>query len=267
MQRLFTTSTGLGSGPLELIVNRLVASERTRGRPWSRSLQQRAIIVCVALRTNLTIRELGEIFAISKSQIHRILVDLVPRMAALLAVNVDRRASWVLDGTLIPTRDHATAGKSKNYRWSCNVQVLIRRRDLRIICVAGGGPGNRNDVVHYRNSDVEALSRARSRARRWWLSRASRSVSRRDFEAAVSFATPPGGDIDVDELASNTRSQDSRIGACFAITDAEGAISSTRFERSPYFTMSASNCGTTLSLQAGRTSAARRSALPRRSRC
>lgn len=163
MQRLFTTSTGLGTGPLAFIVERLVASERGRGRPWSCSLQQRAIIVCVALRTNLTIRELAEIFAISKSQVHRILGDLVPRLAALFAVNVDRRASWVVDGTLVPTRDHAAAGKSKNYRWSCNVQLLVRQRNLRIICVAGGGPGNRNDVVHYRNSDVEALCRDHGR--------------------------------------------------------------------------------------------------------
>ena len=162
MLRLFTT-TGLGVAELEHLVGRLVASERARGRPWSCSLEQRVIIVCVALRTNLTLRELGEIFAISKSQVHRILADLVPRLAALLAVNVDRRASWVVDGTLIPTRDHTAAGKSKNYRWSCNVQVLIRRRDLRIISVAGGGPGNRNDVVHYRGSEIEALCRHHGR--------------------------------------------------------------------------------------------------------
>jgi hypothetical protein len=61
---------------------------------------------------------------------------------------------------------------------------------------------------------------------------ASWSLSRRDFEAAVSFATPPGDGIDVDEHASSTRSQDSRIGGCFAITDGEGATSSTP---SPYF--------------------------------
>jgi len=163
MQRLFTASTGLGVGPLEVIVDRLVASEPARGRPWSCSLRRRTTIVCIALRTNLTIRELAAVFAISKSQVHRILVDLVPRLGALLAVNRDRRMSWVVDGTLIPTRDHAVAGKSKNYRWSCNMQVLIRQRDLQIVCVAGGGPGNRNDVVHYRDSDVEELCRDHGR--------------------------------------------------------------------------------------------------------
>lgn len=163
MQRLFTASTGLGVGRLEALVDRLVGSEPARGRPWSRSLRRRTVIVCVALRTNLTIRELAAVFSISKSQIHRILVDLVPRLAALLVVNHDRRWSWIVDGTLIPTRDHAVAGKSKNYRWSCNMQVLIRQRDLQIVCVAGGGSGNRNDVVHYRGSGVEALCRIHGR--------------------------------------------------------------------------------------------------------
>jgi len=59
------------------------------------------------------------------------------------ATNVcqDQRESWVVDGTLIPTRDHRRAARSKNYRWSCNAQVIIRRRDLRVIATtAGGGP-------------------------------------------------------------------------------------------------------------------------------
>ena len=163
MQRFFTAATGLDVDTLEVLVDRLVASESARGRPWSCSLRRRTIIVCVALRTNLTIRELAAIFAISKSQVHRILGDLVPRLAALLTMNHDRRLSWVVDGTLIPTRDHAVAAKSKNYRWSCNMQVLARQRDLQIVCVAGGGPGNRNDVVHYRGSDVEALCRDHGR--------------------------------------------------------------------------------------------------------
>ena len=70
----------------------------------------------------------------------------------------DRRRSWIVDGTLIPTRDHVTAARSKNYRWSCNVQVLVRR-DLRVIAVGGGGPGNRNDPIHYRGSAIELLCR------------------------------------------------------------------------------------------------------------
>jgi len=117
------------------------------------------------LRTNLTVRELGAVFGISKSQAHRIVADLTLRLAALLdhTVDRDRRWSWVVDGTLVPTRDHSTAAKSKNYRWSSNAQVLVRRVDLRVIAVAGGGPGNRNDPVHYRGSEVEAMCRLHKR--------------------------------------------------------------------------------------------------------
>jgi len=123
------------------------------------------LVACVALRTNLTVRELAAIFAISKSQAHRIVADLVPRIAALLHRTViwSRRWSWIVDGTLIPTRDHRRAAKSKNYRWSCNAQVLIRRADLRIIAVSAGGAGNRNDVVHYRATPIEALCRRHQR--------------------------------------------------------------------------------------------------------
>ena len=63
----------------------------------------------------------------------------------------------MVDGTLIATRDHCYAAKSKNYRWSCNAQILIRRRDLAVIASVAGGPGNRNDVVHYRGSTIERL--------------------------------------------------------------------------------------------------------------
>ena len=93
------------------------------------------LVACAALRTNLIMRELGACFAIS----------------------------WVVDGTLIPTRDHSHAAKSKNDRWSCNAQIWIRRRDLRIVAKTAGGPGNRNDLVHYRGSRIEAPCRAHGR--------------------------------------------------------------------------------------------------------
>jgi hypothetical protein len=69
----------------------------------------------------------------------------------------------VVDGTLIPTRDHRRAARSKNDRWSCNAQILVRRRDLRIVATSAGGPGNRNDPVHDRGSRVEMLCQAHGR--------------------------------------------------------------------------------------------------------
>ena len=102
-----------------------------RARRWRLPLQERLLLTAVALRTNLTVRQ--------------------------LAVDLDRRWSWTLDGTLVPTRDHRTAGESKNYRYSTNAQVLARRTDLTIVAIDGGGPGNRNDVVHYRDSHLQPL--------------------------------------------------------------------------------------------------------------
>lgn len=149
---------------LAAVIRRLPFEPR-RGRPWSCSLTRRILIVCAALRTNLTIRELAASFAISKSAVHRILSTMTPRLAALGAQNRpnDRRESWVVDGTLIPTRDHRRAARSKNYRWSCNAQIVIRRRDLRIIATTAGGPGNRNDPVHYRGSSIETLCQQQGR--------------------------------------------------------------------------------------------------------
>jgi hypothetical protein len=116
------------------------------------------LIACAALRTNLTIRELAASFMISKSAVHRIVSTITPLLAALAHDTCprDRRESWVVDGTLLPTRDHRRAARSKNYRWSCNAQLLIRRRDLTVVATVAGGPGNRNDTVHYRGSTIEA---------------------------------------------------------------------------------------------------------------
>ena len=130
---------------------------------WSCSLRHRLLITCTALRTNLTFRELAAVFGVSKSAVHRIVADLTPKLAQIERSTLERRSTWILDGTLIPTRDHSSAAKSKNYRWSCNAQLLVRHRDLRIVAIHAGGPGNRNDPVHYRGSAIEVLCRQHGR--------------------------------------------------------------------------------------------------------
>jgi hypothetical protein len=147
---------------VDAIIDRLV--ERRAGRPWSRTLRQRVLIVCAALRTNLTFRELAAVFRISTSAAHRMVTSLVPQLAVIAyRPTDDRRFSWIVDGTLIPTRDHLRATRSKNYRYSCNAQLLVRRRDLQVVAIAAGGPGHRNDPVHYRGSCIEALCREHGR--------------------------------------------------------------------------------------------------------
>jgi hypothetical protein len=153
------------SRPELAFVMRRLPSERRRGRPWSRTLRHRVLIACAALRTNLTMRELAAVFQISKSMAHRIVATITPKLAALVreSSSRDRRWSWIVDGTLIPTRDHSHAATSKNYRYSCNAQVLIRRRDLEVVATAAGGPGNRNDPVHYRGSKIQTLCKRHGR--------------------------------------------------------------------------------------------------------
>lgn len=148
------------------VVQRIGPPSRGRGRPWGQPLRLRVLVVCAALRTNLTLRELAAVTRISKSSVHRIVATLVPVLAALAQTDGathDRRRTWIVDGTLVPTRDHRTAARSKNYRWSGNAQLLIRYRDLVIVATAAGGPGNRNDPFHYRGSDVERHARQHGR--------------------------------------------------------------------------------------------------------
>lgn len=140
-----------------------IAADPRRGRPWSCSRRRRILVTCAALRTNLTIRELAALFHLSKSAVHRIVAAMTPMLAALESRTRDRRWAWVVDGTLIPTRDHRAAARSKNYRWSCNAQILIRRHDLRVIATVAGTPGNRNDPIHYRGSRIEVLCKDHGR--------------------------------------------------------------------------------------------------------
>jgi hypothetical protein len=125
--------------------------DRRRGRPWGLTFADRVLVVTLALRTNLTERQLAALFDVSQSTIDRVIRDLTPHVAALLGPPpTDRRELWVVDGTLVPVRDHTRSAISKNYRRSANVQVVCRRRDRRVVAVGDGWPGNRNDPVVYR---------------------------------------------------------------------------------------------------------------------
>ena len=168
------------------------------------------LIACVALRTNLTFRELPVVFQISKSSAHRIVATITPKLAALVRGSLcrDRRWSWIVDGTLIPTRDHTHAAKSKNYRYSCNAQLLVRRRDLEIVATVAGGPGNRNDPVHDRNSEIQALCKRHGRVLADGGYRGIQSLSRRPFVDAASCVILRGAVLAVDVSASSTRLRD-----------------------------------------------------------
>src|SRR5689334_9746344 len=86
------------------------------GRQWALELSDRVLLVAAYWRTNLTMRQIGPLFGVSHSAAHRVIDTLGPLLA--LAPVKRRRVDQVsiVDGTLIPTRDHTLAARSKNYR-------------------------------------------------------------------------------------------------------------------------------------------------------
>src|SRR5699024_536160 len=106
------------------------------GRQWRLPLADRVLLVAAYWRTNLTMRQLGLLFGVSHSAAHRV-IDSIGPLLALAPVRrrrADRRVDSVaiVDGTLVPTRDHRLAAPSKNYRYSTNLQVAIDA-DTRLV--------------------------------------------------------------------------------------------------------------------------------------
>jgi hypothetical protein len=129
------------------------------GRPWALCLSDRVLLVAVYWRTNLTLRQIGPLFGVSHAAAHRV-VDTIGPLFALAAARrrrVDQVA--IVDGTLIPTRDHRLAAPSKNYRYSTNLQVAIDANTRLVIALGDPQPGNRNDTVVYRTSGIEPETR------------------------------------------------------------------------------------------------------------
>ncbi|GAA1292317.1 hypothetical protein GCM10009634_45250 [Saccharothrix xinjiangensis] len=95
------------------------------GRQWRLDLADRVLLLATYWRTNLTMRQLGPLFGVSHAAAHRV-IDTVAPLLALAPVKrrrIDQVA--IVDGTLVPTRDHRLAARSKNYRHSTNLQVAI----------------------------------------------------------------------------------------------------------------------------------------------
>lgn len=62
----------------------------------------------------------------------------------------------IVDGTLVPTRDHTIAEQSKNYRYSTNHQVVIEADTRFVVTVGRPLPGNRNDCKAWELSGAKA---------------------------------------------------------------------------------------------------------------
>ncbi|WP_329212559.1 transposase [Streptomyces sp. NBC_01708] len=142
-------------GKLVTSLRRAGADEVRRGRPWSLPLEDRILLVAAYWRTNLTLRQLAPLFGVSKSAADRIIDHLGPKLALEPRQRFRKGTVLIVDGTLVPTRDHTVAERSKNYRYSTNHQVVIDA-DTRFVVVVGRPlPGNRNDCKAWAESGAK----------------------------------------------------------------------------------------------------------------
>jgi hypothetical protein len=153
------------SGLSESQFARLVALVRRRGgdvqrgRPWRLPLEDRVLLVATYWRTNLTLRQVAPLFGVSKSAADRILDHLAPLLAISPARRPRKDTVYIVDGTLVPTRDRSVAASSKNYRYSTNLQVVIDANSRLVVAIGLPLPGSRNDCRAFTESGVDRVCR------------------------------------------------------------------------------------------------------------
>lgn len=157
--RWISPSTGLSPqqfGTLITALRKEGAVPVCRGRPWGLPLEDRVLLVIAYWRTNMTLRQLALLFGISKSAADRIIDHLGPALALRQRRRFRKGAVLIVDGTLVPTRDHNIAERSKNYRYSTNHQIVIDADTRRVVAVGRPLPGNRNDCKAWELSGAKA---------------------------------------------------------------------------------------------------------------
>jgi hypothetical protein len=143
-------------GKLVTALRRDAVDLARRGRPWSLPLEDRALLVAAYWRTNLTLRQLAPLFGVSKSSADRIIDHLGPMLALQPRKRFRNDTVLIVDGTLVPTRDHTVAEQSKNYRYSTNHQVVIDADTRLVVAIGRPLPGNRNDCRAWEESGAKA---------------------------------------------------------------------------------------------------------------
>ena len=153
---LFTGLSPRCLGKLVTALRREGADVVRRGRPWSLPLEDRVLLVAAYWRTNLTLRQLAPLFGVSKSAADRIINRLGPMLALRPRRRFRKDTVLIVDGTLVPTRDHTVAEQSKNYRYSTNHQVVLDADTRTVVAVGRPLPGNRNDCGAWELSGAKA---------------------------------------------------------------------------------------------------------------
>ncbi|MGW0669543.1 transposase [Streptomyces sp. NPDC002746] len=144
-------------GKLVTALRREGADPVRKGRPWSLLLEDRVLLVAAYWRTNLTLRQLAPLFGISKSAADRIIDDLGPSLALQPRKRFRKDTVLIVDGTLVPIRDHTIAEQSKSYRYSTDHQVVIDADTRLVVLVGRPLPGNRNDCKAWEESGAKAV--------------------------------------------------------------------------------------------------------------
>lgn len=127
-----------------------------RGRPWSLPLEDRVLLVTAYWRTNLTLRQLAPLFGVSKSAAGRVINRLGPKLALHPRQRFAKDTVLIVDKTLVRTRDHTIAERSKNYRYSTNHQVVVDADPRHVVVVGRPLAGNRNDCRAREESGARA---------------------------------------------------------------------------------------------------------------
>ncbi|MFC7636806.1 transposase [Streptomyces thermogriseus] len=142
-------------GKLITALRREGADPVRKGRPWSLPLEDRVLLVAAYWRTNLTLRQLAPLFGVSKSAAGRIIDHLGPALAPQQRKRFRKDTVLIVDGTLVPTRDHTIAERSRNYRYSTSHQVVIDAGTRLVVAIGRPVPGNRNDCRAWEDSGAK----------------------------------------------------------------------------------------------------------------
>lgn len=143
-------------GKLVTVMRREGADAVRKGRPWSLSLEDRALLVAAYWRTSLTMRQLAQLFGVSKSAADRITDHLGPMLALQPRKRFAKDTVLIVDGTLVPIRDHTVAEQAKNHWYSTNHQVVIDADSRLVVAVGRPVTGNRNDCKAWELSGAKA---------------------------------------------------------------------------------------------------------------
>ncbi len=106
----------------------------------------------------MTLRQLTPLFGVSKSAADRIIGHVGPSLALQPRRRFRKDAVLIVDGTLVPTRDHTVAEQSKNYRYSTNHQVVIDADTRLVVAIGRPVTGNRNDCKAWELSGAKPPS-------------------------------------------------------------------------------------------------------------